>query len=248
MGKLYAISDIHGYFDEFQALLNHVNFSLKHDSLISCGDMIDRGPKGREVVEWFKKMKEPTKGRIQAIFGNHEYLFLSYITGKIPKRDYEYTVYGGSFTLDSYKGNETFIGWHSDYIASLPMVIELGDIVFCHAKINPKRKLTEQTAYDTLWDYNKEFYTTNIARNDGKVYIFGHTPTYYINKDLEDKSKRYEDYYEAIRVDNKICIDCSYYNKKKMCLYDIIENVFYYYDFETKSIYMKDTIKSFEMK
>lgn len=247
MARIFAISDIHGFFDEFETLRSYVRLSITEDILISCGDMIDRGPKGREVVEWFKRMQGPTKGRVQALFGNHEHLLLSYISGNIKKSDYTYTVYGGSFTLDSYKGKELHLERHSEYIASLPFVLSLGDLVFCHAKINPLKTLEKQTAYDTLWDYKKDFYLNESYCNDDKIYIFGHTPTYYINKDIETKrnNKNYEDHYECIRINNKICIDCSYYKEKKLVMYDITNNIFHYYDFNTKKCYTKDKIKTF---
>lgn len=247
MGRLFAISDIHGYHTEFQSLLNYAHFSIKNDYLISCGDMIDRGREGFKVVEWFRKMQSASNGRIQALFGNHEHMFLSFLTGTISQKDYEYTVVGGSHTINSYKKAPGFIDIHAKYLASLPLTLKIDNIVFCHAKINDKKSLQDQTPYDVLWDYHKEFYMQETYAQDNNIYIFGHTPTYYINKDLSVKLniKNYKDYNEAIRIGNKICIDCTYFNDKKLCLYDLTNALYYYYDFKNQKCYMKDSIKTF---
>lgn len=43
MAKLFAISDIHGYLDEFICALSKVDLSDKNNRLILIGDYIDNG-------------------------------------------------------------------------------------------------------------------------------------------------------------------------------------------------------------
>ena len=246
MGRLFAISDIHGYYDEFQKILAYANFSINKDYLISCGDMIDRGKDGFQVIQWFRRYKDVSCGRIQALYGNHEHMFLSFLTGAISQKDYEYSVVGGSHTIKSYNKSNGFIDIHAKYISSLPLTLKINNVIFCHAKINENKTLDKQTPYDVLWDYHKVFFEKHYA-NDKNIYIFGHTPTYYINKDLSVKNniKDYKDHYEAIKIGNKICIDCTYYKRKKLCLFDISNNLYYYYDFNTKEMYKQNNVKTF---
>lgn len=65
------IGDIAGQYKTLMALLA----KMPEGEPISVGDMIDRGPQSKEVVEFFMK-----NGR--AVMGNHEHMFLAYIHNK----------------------------------------------------------------------------------------------------------------------------------------------------------------------
>ena len=49
--RLFAISNIHGYYDEFMALLDYVQYDPCSDQLFILGGLVDYGPKSLEVVE-----------------------------------------------------------------------------------------------------------------------------------------------------------------------------------------------------
>lgn len=67
--RLFFVSDVHGELDKLLQLLQDVSFSPS-DVLICCGDLIDRGPKSLETLEFFL-LKE------NAFFvqGNHDSMF-----------------------------------------------------------------------------------------------------------------------------------------------------------------------------
>lgn len=48
----YVMSDIHGCYDEFIALLEKIAFNHQHDQLYLVGDLINRGPKSLAVMEY----------------------------------------------------------------------------------------------------------------------------------------------------------------------------------------------------
>ena len=70
---IYICSDIHGCFDEFMELLKLINFS-DDDEMYIIGDVIDRGPKPIECIQYIMK-----KDNIHMLLGNHEEMMLNYL-------------------------------------------------------------------------------------------------------------------------------------------------------------------------
>jgi hypothetical protein len=77
------IGDIHGHADKLVLLLQKLGYKHKsglwsHPSrkLISVGDLIDRGPYQREVVDILRTMQEA--GQAHVIMGNHEFNAISW--------------------------------------------------------------------------------------------------------------------------------------------------------------------------
>ncbi len=50
MGKIFAIGDIHGCFENLSRLMDKISIRPEEDTLIFMGDYIDRGPAAFEVV------------------------------------------------------------------------------------------------------------------------------------------------------------------------------------------------------
>jgi Calcineurin-like phosphoesterase len=79
---LIAIGDVHGDFDDLCLLLKKLGLvdAQRHwtggnTTLVQIGDLIDRGPKGREVMDLLISLeREATKagGQVLALLGNHE--------------------------------------------------------------------------------------------------------------------------------------------------------------------------------
>lgn len=72
MPKLFIVSDIHGFYDEFIEALEDSGFDKynKDHWLISCGDEWDRGPNPRGVMKFLNNLE-----RKVIIRGNHMELF-----------------------------------------------------------------------------------------------------------------------------------------------------------------------------
>lgn len=87
--RLFFCTDVHGEFDALQSVLNQAGYNEEVDYLISCGDLIDRGPdNAKTLVYFFNKFNR------YAILGNHEHMFLG--------GNYDHIMNGGgwTFTLD----------------------------------------------------------------------------------------------------------------------------------------------------
>ena len=53
----YAIGDIQGCYDELRILLDKIKFKSEQDQLLICGDIINRGPKSLETIEFLYSIK-----------------------------------------------------------------------------------------------------------------------------------------------------------------------------------------------
>lgn len=65
-GRDFAVGDIHGYFTVLQSALDQIGFDPTVDRLFAVGDLVDRGPESRLVIDWLEKLW------FHSIFGNHE--------------------------------------------------------------------------------------------------------------------------------------------------------------------------------
>lgn len=83
---LVAIGDVHGDFDDFCSILQRVglideqrHWTGGNATLLQLGDLIDRGPKPREVLDLILSLDEQSAkagGRVVALLGNHEMMNL----------------------------------------------------------------------------------------------------------------------------------------------------------------------------
>ena len=73
----YAIGDIQGCFDELIVLLDKVNFQTDKDKLWICGDIINRGPKSLESLDFIYSIRE----NCNITLGNHDLHFLAVAEG-----------------------------------------------------------------------------------------------------------------------------------------------------------------------
>lgn len=68
---MLIIGDIAGQFD---ALMRLVARAPEH-KIILVGDLMDRGPRSREVIEWAMEMRD----RVIALRGNHEHMMMDFL-------------------------------------------------------------------------------------------------------------------------------------------------------------------------
>ena len=85
--SVYVVADIHGAYDEIHTTLKTHNIIDEKDNwsagtshFISLGDLIDRGPSSRKILELFMKLQieaEKAGGRFHIVLGNHEIMNLT---------------------------------------------------------------------------------------------------------------------------------------------------------------------------
>ena len=64
----WAIGDIQGCFDSLEKLLKKIDFNPNRDNLWFVGDLVNRGPKGLEVLDYLYSIKDS----IKVVLGNHD--------------------------------------------------------------------------------------------------------------------------------------------------------------------------------
>ncbi len=74
---IYIMGDIHGCFDQFKALLAKVSFNHQVDQLYLVGDLINRGPKSLEMMQYLLAHQDS----ILPVLGNHDLSYLVYAEG-----------------------------------------------------------------------------------------------------------------------------------------------------------------------
>jgi len=86
-GRVVAFGDVHGAYNDLSTLLQEVgvvdanlNWSGGNTHLVSLGDLLDRGPDSRKVVELLMKLEgqaEQAGGAVHLVLGNHEVMVMT---------------------------------------------------------------------------------------------------------------------------------------------------------------------------
>ncbi len=77
--RTLVIGDIHGCYTELLELLDKAALS-EDDHIIAIGDLVNRGPQNKEVLDFFRDPEKPNR---QSIMGNHEHKHLRAVRGEI---------------------------------------------------------------------------------------------------------------------------------------------------------------------
>ena len=190
--RVYAIGDIHGRRDLFEALIEAVESDdaareSAATTIVLLGDLVDRGPDSAGVVESAWNWKQRRKVRILA--GNHEEMFLrSFFDTEMLRH---FLRHGGRETLLSYgiDRNELKLatleetqklmelavpGRDRIFMDNFEDMITIGDYLFVHAGIAPGVALDEQKRQDLRWI--REPFLSH-AKPFGPIVVHGHTIT-----------------------------------------------------------------------
>ncbi len=75
MAIYYAMSDIHGYLDEFLVALEKVDLTMSENHLFILGDYIDNGEYSYQVLEKIRELESNYPNQVTALLGNHDEWF-----------------------------------------------------------------------------------------------------------------------------------------------------------------------------
>ena len=173
----YVMSDLHGEYRLFAALMKKIHFSTK-DRLYICGDVIEKGPQSVKLVK--KLLSLPN---VYIIRGNHEDAFIQYYHSLMAETDDFDLVL--SKLREYIQGDGHLLDWETiDAIENLPYYIETDRFICVHAGLMLTEdgrlpNLSKTRAEDML--YNRRFKNPDVLPKDGKCVFYGHTATTGIN-------------------------------------------------------------------
>ena len=200
--RIYAVGDIHGRLDLVDRLLGMIDADdhrrgPARTELIFLGDLVDRGPDSRGVVERLMALRETRPVRF--LRGNHEEVFLHTLAGDLRALRFLIRI-GGRETLLSYGITaEEYRELDYDELMALVRIkvpaehvafldgfedwIEIGDYLFVHAGIRPGVALAEQKSSDLCW-IRDDF--LRHRESFGKMVVHGHS----ITEDIDERANR----------------------------------------------------------
>ncbi len=185
----YAISDIHGCFDAFMAILEKIRFS-DEDTLYIVGDAVDRGPGSLEVLDYIF-----SKPNITYLMGNHEEMMHTWLETK-HLNDRSWFANGGDVVWEQIKdkGDEYLNALHLK-IKSLPKN--------AHVKINGRNFVLGHACVAdvkdsglTLWGRHYENWGLKFGPKEYGV--VGHTET----SKMSSPNK-------ILKLENVFYVDCG---------------------------------------
>ena len=167
--RVYAVGDIHGRLDLFEALRDAIDADdgaapPAATSIILLGDLVDRGPHSAGVIEAVRAWQAHRP--VRCILGNHEEMFLQSFKDLDILR--HFLRHGGRETITSFglardqynlltledlqeAMQELVPGDVRDYLAGLEDLIVIGDYAFVHAGVDPEEPLEAQRTSDLRW-------------------------------------------------------------------------------------------------
>jgi len=200
MSSKIIIGDIHGCFDTLIALVAKFPKDIE---IIVCGDLVDRGPKSKEVIQWC------IDNNIKSVMGNHEKLMINFFT-RDGYRDYDgWFAYNGGYTtlksygldasrnahdlsnyIDKMKDDDLdILIQHIEWMQKLPAYIEFPDItnsdgrklVVSHSAVNKMWKHRndvdlDKELFDEYITWNRDVVKGTLKQNKDIFNVFGHSP------------------------------------------------------------------------
>lgn len=170
--RSFVIGDIHGCAATLRRLVDGTLRPLPADHIYLLGDLIDRGPDSKGVLDFIFELRERGLS-VASVRGNHEEMYLQagndiYYLGL-------WAANGGLSTLASFQvdGHGDIPQQYRDFMDSLPLYILLDDFIIVHAGLN-------FTAPDPFEDTDAMLWTrspyVDRQRTGGRRLICGHTP------------------------------------------------------------------------
>lgn len=196
MNSRIVIGDIHGCYKTLLALVAKLP---KDVPITLVGDLIDRGPSSKQIVQW------AIDNNIDVVKGNHEQMAIDYVVnGDNPiwlmnggvqalrsygaearivatmYRDYEEIIWKNSEDEELFKK-------HVEWMKSLPLILEYKDVVNSEGRylvVTHSNVTNSWKSYKKDLDPNNRFLTQNVLwgrpqtiKDAPEIYnIHGHTP------------------------------------------------------------------------
>lgn len=155
VARIVAVGDVHGDFEQFVRILTATgcideenNWTGKETHLVQTGDILDRGPHSKQVMDLLMKLEKQANqsgGWVHVLIGNHEamniYGDFRYV------HDGEKSSHGGS---KAFKKAMKPDGYYGAWIIKHNAVIRINDILFLHGGLTAPYATMELNNLNTM--------------------------------------------------------------------------------------------------
>ena len=188
--RLWAVGDVHGCVSLCRAIERRIADEALPVTIVWLGDLIDRGPDSRSVIEHM--LAPPRQGISRhCLLGNHEDMALRFLDAPLANRDW--LGFGGRETLASYgvpagageadpatlaeRFREVLPAPHLAFLRSRPVRIRAGRHFLTHAGEAAQTPLVRQTRADLIWPRHAAI-PDLVPPVDlgGRIVVHGHVP------------------------------------------------------------------------
>lgn len=229
--KTFAIGDVHGQLDTLKRLIERIPFRPEVDTLVFMGDLVDRGPDSRGVIDYVRKLQQDSP-KVIALRGNHEQVMLdalsdrrSFLMWMFMGGEATYRNYCDGFepSWDRYKTSlpEDTIR----YLESLPLTYNNDHALFVHAgaRRGEDGVWSVDSPHTALWYRAEEFWRSY----EGRQIVVGHTPTNKIRRMLGEQTPPEPQMCAWVRG-SITAIDCGAGSGYRLCAVQLPEQSFFY--------------------
>jgi serine/threonine protein phosphatase 1 len=213
--RTWVIPDVHGCLLTLQSLVEDLIGLRKEDSLIFLGDIIDRGPSSKGVMDYIIKL-EKSGIKTTVIRGNHEEYMAKVFREEQSKSGIrkmlnlksssfkEWMMYGGAETLQSFNAYsvsaipEMYIEW----IESLRFYLKWENFLIVHAGFNFEIDDIFSDTHSMMWIRE---YKIDPVKLGGRKIIHGHVPVTldFINQSIYSTSFQFIDLDNGVYLTDK---------------------------------------------
>jgi serine/threonine protein phosphatase 1 len=172
VARTFIIGDVHGCVATLRRLVTELLHPLPGDHIYLLGDLIDRGPDSKGVLDFIFELTESGID-IRSIRGNHEDMLLK---SGIDKKNFDTWISnGGQATLDSFGVTRPadIPQLYRDFLALLPFFFILDDFIIVHAGFDFDLTYPFDDTDAMLWTRSRD---VDLRRTVGRRLICGHTP------------------------------------------------------------------------
>ncbi|MEM6415349.1 MAG: metallophosphoesterase [Pseudomonadota bacterium] len=195
--RCYVIGDVHGRFDLLDTLIKSIaadieernkNGDMLQTEIVFLGDLIDRGPQSKDVVEFVRQLRVEN-GRTHLIMGNHEEMLLKGLYSDARLLN-DWLRHGGAACAASYglapqkllgqsaqtiqkRLRDTIPESHRNFLRHAVQSVIFGNFFLTHAGVRPEIPINKQSGKDLRWIRNEFLEST---ADHGFVIVHGHSP------------------------------------------------------------------------
>ncbi len=167
--RRFVIGDVHGCSKALRTIIEKISPNHE-DQLIFLGDLIDRGPDSRGVIDLMLKLSRST--RVVCLRGNHEVMLLGVLLGGCDPTIWLQS--GGAATVASYGGSlERIPPAHLAFFRSMRAHYETETEAFIHAGYEADVPIEKTDDSNRYWNHLEEVPVPHIS---GKRVYVGHSP------------------------------------------------------------------------